>query len=114
MPVHGAAEHELRRSFAVTIWREVARIHTGRDRRSAHSGSERFQPTSVVLGHRNGEIRQGARLGLTGSKLAPFDLNQCAAPQLRFHSAEPLPDHVLDVVLEDLKAKEEGDGGSDQ
>ncbi len=91
----------MRWPFAVTIRREVIRVHTGWDRHAAHAGSERFEAPSVVLGHRNREVRPA-------STRRPHAPEACAIRSrisARRHGrdstrAQPLPDHVFDVVLE--------------
>jgi hypothetical protein len=54
----------------------------------------------VVFRDRDCEVGIGARICLARAQLPPLDFNQRPSPRPRFDRAQPLPDHVFDVVLE--------------
>ena len=86
--------------FRDAVRREVGSVDAGRDRPHRGARRESGQEGAVSLGDCQRQLGLSARLGLVASDFAPLELQEGALPRGR-GPAQALPDHVLDVVLEE-------------
>src|SRR5262249_24655579 len=84
-----------------SISREEREVDSGRDRADSGSGSVVDQLLPVHLGDRDGETGAVAGPSFVVPQLAPFDLEQRATPWAALDVAQPLPNQMFDVVIEE-------------
>ena len=110
MPVHRSAEDQMRGPLQRGHRREVVGVDASRNRRRVDPRRELFEATAIVGRDGNGQVGPPAGVGLPRAQLPPFDLQQGADPRPPLQLREPLPDLVLDVVLEEHHRRGAGAG----